>query len=77
MSRIPYIKQQGNAKVLMVHEKPMILIAGESHNSSSSSLTYMENVWDQAEALGMNTLLLPVAWETVEPEEGTFDFFPG
>lgn len=42
MSRIPYIKQQGNAKVLMVHEKPMILIAGESHNSSSSSLTYMD-----------------------------------
>lgn len=74
MSRIPYIKQQGNVKVLMVHEKPMVLIAGESHNSSSSSLIYMEKVWDQAEALGMNTLLLPVAWETVEPEEGTFDF---
>lgn len=50
------------------------MLAGEVHNSNSSSIEYMEQVWDQAESLGMNSLLLPVTWELVEPEEGVFDF---
>ena len=50
------------------------MLAGEVHNSNSSSVEYMEGVYDQADALGMNSLLLPVTWELVEPEEGVFDF---
>lgn len=53
---------------------PFIMIAGEVHNSNSSSVAYMEGVWEKAEALGMNSLLLPVTWEMLEPEEGVFDF---
>lgn len=34
----------------------------------------MENVWKQAEELGLNTLLLPVTWELTEPAEGQFSF---
>ena len=74
MGSIPYLKQQGSAHLLMVHEKPFLMLAGEVHNSNSSSVEYMEGVWDQAQALGMNTLLLPIPWETLEPEEGRFDF---
>lgn len=55
-------------------EKPFIAIAGEVHNSNSSNAGYMEQVWNKAETLGMNTLLLPVSWEMIEPEEGNFDF---
>lgn len=54
--------------------KPWIAIAGEVHNSNSSDPVYMEKVWDKAQELGMNTLLLPMAWELVEPEEGRFEF---
>jgi len=54
--------------------KPWIAIAGEVHNSNSSNVAYMEEVWNQAELLGMNTLLLPVSWELVEPQEGHFEF---
>ena len=54
--------------------KPYIAIAGEVHNSSASSLVYMEHVWEKAEKLGLNTVLLPVSWELLEPEEGTFCF---
>lgn len=71
---IPYLKKQGSAQLLMVHDQPLVLLAGEVHNSNSSGLATMEGVWDQAEALGMNALLLPVTWELVEPEEGAFDF---
>lgn len=71
---IPHIKEVNNTKVLYVQDKPYIMLAGEVHNSNSSSIEYMEGVWDKALALGMNSLLLPVSWEMIEPEEGKFDF---
>lgn len=71
---IPYIDTIHDQKILMVDDKPFILLAGEVHNSSSSSAEYMEKVWEKATELGMNTLLLPVSWELIEPEEGNFQF---
>lgn len=71
---IPHIGQINAHTVLMVEEKPFILLAGEVHNSDSSSPAYMEKIWDIANDLGMNALLLPVPWEMIEPEEGRFDF---
>lgn len=68
------ISTQGNKQVLLVDGAPFIMIAGEVHNSDSSSPAYMEGIWDQAQGLGMNTLLLPVSWEMTEPAEGSFDF---
>ena len=72
--RIPYLEKKNDKTVLMVQEKPFIAIAGEVHNSDSSSPEYMEQIWKIADELGMNTLLLPVSWEMIEPEEGSFDF---
>ena len=74
MKKIPYITQQGNRKVLMVDDAPFIMLAGEVHNSNSSSAACMEQVWNRAKELEMNTLLLPVTWELIEPQEGVFDF---
>lgn len=74
MHSLPHIELHNGKKVLMVKDKPFIMLAGEVHNSNSSSLPYMEQVWEQAKTLGMNCLLLPVTWELIEPEEGLFDF---
>lgn len=71
---IAHIAEQHKKKILIVEEKPFIMLAGEVHNSNSSSVEYMERVYDKADALGLNSLLLPVTWELVEPEEGKFDF---
>ena len=71
---IPHIENRNGRPVLMVEDKPFILLAGEVHNSDPSSPRYMEKIWDIAEQLGMNTLLLPATWELIEPEEGRFDF---
>ena len=68
------VVQRGNKKVLSVNGNPYFMLAGEVHNSDSSSPAYMEKIWDLADSLGMNTLLLPVSWEMTEPEEGRFDF---
>ena len=61
-------------QVLFVDGKPFYIVGGEVHNSDSSSAEYMEKIWNIADELGLNTLLLPVTWELTEPEEGRYDF---
>ena len=68
------IEMIGSKRMLTLNGKPFPLLAGEVHNSDSSSPEYMDHIWETADSLGMNALLLPVTWETVEPEEGCFDF---
>lgn len=69
-----YLAKQNGKKILMAGGKPFIMLSGEVHNSNSSSVEYMEQVYDKADDLGLNSLLLPVTWELLEPEEGKFDF---
>lgn len=70
----PEIRTYHDKQVLFVDGKPYYAVAGEVHNSDSSSPEYMEKIWKIADDLGLNTLLLPVTWELTEPEEGNFDF---
>jgi hypothetical protein len=71
---IPYLRRQGSATQLVVEGKPFLILGGELHNSSSSSLAYMEPIWESLADLPLNTVLAPVSWELIEPEEGIFDF---
>ena len=68
-------KDAKGRKIWMVDDQEYFALAGEIHNSSSSTLAYMEEaVWPSVEGLGLDALLVPVAWESVEPAEGAFDF---
>ena len=73
-SRIPHLRQQGTATQLIVDDKPFLVLAGELGNSTSSSLEYMRPIWPKLAALNLNTVLMPVYWELIEPAEGKFDF---
>jgi hypothetical protein len=73
-SRPPYLRRQGTATQLVVDDKPFLVLAGELGNSTSSSLEYMRPIWPKLVAMNLNTVLVPVYWELMEPVEGKFDF---
>ncbi|MCU0918426.1 MAG: beta-galactosidase, partial [Planctomycetes bacterium] len=73
-SDTPRLHRQGTTTQLLVDGKPFVILGGELHNSSASSLAYMEPIWPRMVALNLNTVLAVVSWELVEPEEERFDF---
>lgn len=73
-SKLPYLSQPGDAVQLMVDDEPFLMIAGELHNSTASSVTYLETIWPKLMEMNLNTVLATVSWELFEPEEGRFDY---
>ena len=71
---LPQIRQNGAVKQFFVDDKPFIMLSGELHNSSPSSIEYMRPIWDKLSALHLNTVIGAASWELVEPKEGKFDF---
>jgi beta-galactosidase GanA len=74
LAEAPRLVRQGSATQLVVQGKPMLLIAGELGNSSASSAAYMAPHWAKLRAMNLNSVLTPVSWELIEPEEGRFDW---
>ncbi|MEO5685454.1 MAG: DUF5597 domain-containing protein [Chitinophagaceae bacterium] len=67
------VKKQG-ATQLYVEGKPFLILGGETGNSSASDTAYMQPYWSKLQGMHLNTVLAPVYWELMEPEEGKFDF---
>jgi len=73
-SPLAQIRQSGTVRQLFIDNKPFLMLAGELHNSSASSVEYMKPIWDKLAALHLNTVIGTVSWELIEPAEGKFDF---
>ena len=71
---LPHLQKSNNRTQLMVYGKPFLILGGELHNSSTSTSTYMQPIWEQMKKKNLNTVLAPVYWELLEQEEGHFDF---
>ena len=52
----------------------IFILGGELSNSAATSVSDIDEVLPRMKALGLNTVLVPVYWEFLEPVEGQMDF---
>src|SRR5512139_165466 len=71
---LPRLRRQGTATQLIVDGKPFLIRGGELGNSTASNPAYLMPLWARFTELNMNTVLAPVYWDLIEPEQGRFDF---
>jgi hypothetical protein len=71
---LPHLERRGGVTQLVVNGKPLLLLAGELHNSSPSSPAYMKPIWDDLKARHLNAVVGAASWELVEPVEGYYDY---
>ena len=74
LSAQPRLINKGKAVHLEVKGKCMLIIGGELGNSSATTLADCQRIFPKLNAMGLNTVLAPVYWHLIEPEEGQFDF---
>ncbi|WP_193161953.1 DUF5597 domain-containing protein [Microbulbifer hainanensis] len=70
---IPQLVQKDGRYALMVDDAPYLILGAQTNNSSNYPAA-LPSVWPAVEKMQANTLVIPVAWEQVEPTEGEFDF---
>ena len=71
---IPHLQKVGDQYQMMVNGEPFLMLAGELGNSTASTMESMKPVWPRLKELNLNTVLVPVYWELLEPKEGEFDY---
>jgi hypothetical protein len=71
---LPHLRRQGTATQLIVGGKPFLMRGGELGNSTATNAAYLQPLWSKFAYLNMNTVLVPVYWDLMEPQEGRFDF---
>lgn len=70
----PQLRRQGTATQLIVKGQPFLIRGGEVNNSAGTNPEHMKQHWPKLAALNLNTVLVPVYWDLIEPAEGRFDF---
>ena len=71
---LPHFRAENGAEQLLVYGKPFLIRGGELGNSSAGTRAQADAILPAMARLHLNTVLMPVAWEQVEPKEGVFDF---
>lgn len=71
---LPQIRMENGTGRLIVHGKPFLILGGELGNSSAGTAAQADSVLPRMARLHLNTVLIPVAWDQLEPREGAFDF---
>jgi beta-galactosidase GanA len=59
---------------LIVNGRPFLILGGELGNSSAETEAQADSIIPRLAGMHANTILMPVAWQQIEPKEGSFDF---
>jgi Domain of unknown function (DUF5597)/Beta-galactosidase len=73
-TELPQIKIGNGAGQLIVNGQPFLIFGGELGNSSAGTAAQADLIVPKLTVMHVNTILMPVAWEQIEPKEGSFDF---
>src|SRR5580765_2769739 len=68
------VTDAAGATHLLVDGKPFIALGGELGNSNASHAAVAKPLFAKLAAMKLNTVLVPVSWELVEPVEGKYSF---
>jgi hypothetical protein len=70
----PHIRIENGTGQLIVNGQPFLILGGELGNSSSGTAEQADAIVPRLRSMHVNTILMPVTWEQIEPKEGSFDF---
>jgi len=73
-AEVPRVRMENGTGQLIVNGQPFLILGGELGNSSAATAAEADQIVPRLAAMHMNTILMPVAWEQIEPKEGEFDF---
>lgn len=69
-----HIDYFNNRPMIVANGEPMLVLGGELGNSTASSPEDIKSNILLAKQGGLNTILVPVYWDMIEPSQGNFDF---
>ena len=70
---IPKLVTENGRHALLVDGEPFLILGAQVNNSSNYPAA-LSSVWPAIEKVDPNAVMVPIAWEQIEPKEGTFDF---
>src|SRR5438270_1898139 len=73
-AELPHIKMENRTGQIIVNGRPFTILGVELGNSSAGTAARADSIVPKLASMHVNTILMPVAWEQVEPKEGSFDF---
>jgi len=69
----PVLRRNAGVAELVVKGERLLVLGAEVHNSAASTPESARTAFAAVADVGANTVLAPVAWESVEPVEGVYD----
>jgi hypothetical protein len=73
-AEVPRIANNDRGGQLILDGKPYLILGGELGNSTAGTAEQADEILPRIAEMHVNTLLMPVAWEQIEPVEGKFYF---
>ncbi|MFO7974104.1 MAG: beta-galactosidase [Candidatus Hydrogenedentota bacterium] len=71
---IPRLASENGQYRFLVDGEPFLMLGGQAHNSTTSNAEELQRYFEALVWMNANTAEVPIYWELIEPEPGTYDF---